>query len=117
MRILSSTKNLFLSMKTIKYDYFLAASFIWVWLVSMLDHYPTIKFQKTIIESEKNPFGLWLIEIDNGSVALFMTLKMMCLWIIAAIILCLYRTKKKMAYVSIIALSLTQLALLFYFLQ
>jgi len=91
--------------------------FIWVLLVSMLDHYLTIKLQSTILGEEKNPIGLFLIRIDEGSVALFMTLKMLFLWVIAGVLLTLYQFKKRMAYAGVIALSIVQLWLVSYFLK
>ena len=70
-------------------------------------------------------FGYWssawwiiifLIRLDGGSVALFMTIKMGFLWVIAGIILKLYEYKKKYAYAAIGVLSLLQLILIFFFL-
>ena len=96
-------------MRTIIYDRFILISFAWIWLVS------TIKLQQTIIQDEQNPIGRFLIELDSGSVALFMTIKMACLWVIAGIILSMYKDNKIRAYVCVIALSITQLLLLLYF--
>ena len=104
-------------MKTLYYDKIIAFGFLWVLLVSMIDHYLTIKFQQEIIASERNPLGRWLIGADGGSVALFMTLKMFFLWVIALIVLKLYEAKKKYAYTCIVALSIVQLFLIYYFLQ
>ena len=107
-------KNL-TKMRSILYDRFIVISFLWVWLISMLDHYLTIKLQQVIIHDEKNPIGLFLIELDSGSVALFMTAKMMCLWIIAGVILSFYHKNKTLAYVCVVALSIVQFFLLLYF--
>ncbi|SVB54830.1 uncharacterized protein METZ01_LOCUS207684, partial [marine metagenome] len=41
-------------MKTLYYDKIIAFGFLWVLLVSMIDHYLTIKFQQEIIASERN---------------------------------------------------------------
>ena len=84
-------------------------------MVSMVDHYLAIKFQETIIDYEWNPLGIYLINLDAGSVALFMTLKMGCLWVVAAIILRLYQVKKVVAYVAIGTLSFVQLLLMIFF--
>ena len=115
MRIISTLKKCLTKMRTIIYDRFILISFAWVWLVSMLDHYLTIKLQDTIAKDEHNPIGRFLIELDSGSVALFMTAKMACLWVIAAIILSIYKDSKIRAYICIIALSTCQLLLLLYF--
>ena len=101
--------------RAIKYDAFMAANFLWILLVSLIDHYLTIKLQDTILEEEQNPVGKFLILIDNG-VALFMTIKMLCLWIICIILLSIYKDSKIRAYVCITALSIVQLLLIIYFL-
>ena len=43
--------------RAIKYDVFMAANFLWILLVSLIDHYFTIKLQDTILEEEQNPVG------------------------------------------------------------
>jgi hypothetical protein len=115
MKFILALKKCLTKMRTIIYDRFILISFAWIWLVSMLDHYLTIKLQQTIIQDEQNPIGRFLIELDSGSVALFMTIKMACLWVIAGIILSMYKDNKIRAYVCVIALSITQLLLLLYF--
>ena len=89
--------------------------FLWVWAVSMLDHYLTIKLSETIATAEKNPIGLYLLRLDEGNPALFMTIKMMCLWIIFLICLKLYQWKPRNCLAALICLSLAQLFLVFYF--
>ncbi len=115
MKLFSSIKKYLTDMRTAKYDKFILLGFIWIWLISMLDHYATIKLQHDILENEKNPLGTFLINIDSGSVALFMTVKMICLWFIACIILSIYQENKVRAYLSIVALGMCQLLLLLYF--
>ena len=90
MKILRLFRGYLFRMKNIIYDKFLVLAFTWIWLISMLDHYMTIKMQETILDYEQNPIGSFLINLDSGSVALFMTAKMMCLWIIASIIISIY---------------------------
>jgi hypothetical protein len=103
-------------MYKLQYDRILLWGFVWILLVSMVDHYLAIKFQNSILEFEWNPLGVLLIHLDEGSVALFMTLKMGFLWVVAAIILRLYQFKKKYAYVAVAALSFVQLLLMIFFL-
>lgn len=91
--------------------------FLWIWCVSMLDHYWTIKLAETIVQAEKNPIGRWLLHFDGGNPALFMTIKMMCLWVIAIIIYKVYHWKPYAAVASLISLSAVQLFLVFYFLH
>jgi hypothetical protein len=48
---------------------------LFVIIVAAIDVYFAIKLQDSLIEHELNPIGRMLINIDNGSVALFMALK------------------------------------------
>ena len=93
----------------------LGCMMLWVWAVSMVDHYLTIKLQHSIILHEKNPLGLLLIVADGGSVALFMTLKMVGLWLIFFITIGLYRWRKVYGLFAMLLLSLIQLYLVMYF--
>jgi hypothetical protein len=86
-------------------------------MVSMLDHYLTIKLSETINHMEKNPLGKYLLEADSGSVALFMTVKMVGLWLICLVLIFLYKWRPKYAYISAFILSAIQLALVLYLLQ
>jgi len=91
--------------------------FSWIVLVSMFDHYLTIKLQDVIIHTEQNPIGRLLIKIDGGSVALFMTLKMFFLWIIFISIFYLYKWKKHYALITLKTLALLQTILVWYLLM
>ena len=88
---------------------------LWVWAVSMVDHYLTIKLQHSIMLHEKNPLGLLLLVADSGSVALFMTAKMIGLWLIFFITIGLYRWRKPYGLSAMLLLSLIQLYLVMYF--
>jgi len=48
---------------------------LFVIVVAAIDVYFAIKLQDSLIEHELNPIGRMLINIDGGSVALFMALK------------------------------------------
>lgn len=115
MKILRLFRGYLFRMKNIIYDKFLVLAFTWIWLISMLDHYMTIKMQETILDYEQNPIGSFLISLDSGSVALFMTAKMMCLWIIASIIISTYQESRVKAYIYAIVLCIVQFLLLLYF--
>tara|TARA_R100000951_G_scaffold113427_2_gene115425 strand:+ start:67 stop:399 length:333 start_codon:yes stop_codon:yes gene_type:complete len=101
----------------IQYDNFILLAFVWIFSVSMIDHYYTIKLEETILIEEKNPIGMALIEADQGSVALFMTTKMVFLWLIAIIILAVYQYKRWMAWASVVSLAITQTILILYFIK
>ena len=101
-------------MKRLSLPLFIAL-FVWVLLVSMIDHYYTIKLDHYILIEERNPVGLYLINLDGGSVALFMTIKMISLWGIAGVLCVLYKRKRSYAWAGIISLSIVQTLLLYYF--
>jgi hypothetical protein len=88
--------------------------FFWVWMVSMIDHYLTIKLSATINQEERNPIGIFLLELDRGSPALFMTTKMICLWIIAILTYKIYQWRPHVAIVSLVSLSIVQLILIIF---
>jgi hypothetical protein len=98
-------------------DLVFSLCFWWIFLVSMLDHYLTIKLQESILVDEINPLGIFLIKLDGGSVALFMTLKMAFLWLIYFILLELHKINKLYSIVPLIFLSLFQLMLLVFLLK
>jgi len=101
-------------MKRLSLPLFIAL-FIWVLLVSMVDHYYTIKLDHYILIEERNPVGLYLINLDGGSVALFMTIKMISLWGIGLILYILYKRKRSYAWAGLLSLSLVQILLVYYF--
>jgi len=90
--------------------------FIWIWLVSMLDHYFTIKLSATISQEERNPIGKWLLDLDGGNPALFMTVKMASLWVIALIIFKIWTYWRPIwAITCLLVLSIAQLLLVWFF--
>jgi formate/nitrite transporter FocA (FNT family) len=102
-------------MLKIRYNALIIFGLLWVIMVSMLDHYFTIKLQENILDYEQNPIGTFLIKLDSGSVALFMTVKMICLWLVVIAVILLYNIKKSYAYISLMSLCIAQLLLLLYF--
>lgn len=87
----------------------------WIFITSMIDHWVTIKFQKTIVEAEENPVGLFLIHIDGDGVALFMTLKMIGLWGIYYILTHLWNWRPRVAILSASILSAIQFFVMCYY--
>lgn len=50
--------------------------FTLVLMVSSVDLYLLIRYERVIMDTEENAIGLWLIRMDSGSIALFSALKM-----------------------------------------
>jgi hypothetical protein len=91
--------------------FFLGVLFLWIWAVSMVDHYYTIKLACTINEEERNPIGKALLAADDGNPALFMTVKMMSLWVIFFATIRLYYLRREYAYFTLGTMAVVQLLL------
>ncbi len=55
----------------------LTALWLFIGLVAAYDVYLSIKYQDTLRFQELNPIGIWLMEMDGGSVAAFMGAKLL----------------------------------------
>ncbi len=64
--------------------------------VAAYDVYLSIKFQATLHAMEENPLGRWLIALDNGDVALFMTAKMMGTMVVLLVLPAFYRFRRNL---------------------
>ena len=80
-------------------------------LVATVDIYWLIKNSEVILEYEKNPVGTWLINKDNGSVALFTSLKMLGTFIVITTLSVLYRLHAIKTIIVAGILALVQLIL------
>jgi hypothetical protein len=81
----------------------------------MLDHYYTIKLACTINEEESNPIGKVLLAADDGNPALFMTVKMMSLWVIFFACIRLYYLRKEYAYFTLGTMAVVQFLLVMHY--
>ena len=82
--------------------------------ISAIDLYWAIKNQHIMLNNEENPIGRYLIGLDDGSVALFMGLKMAGTILALGLLIVLYHYKKLYAWLSIISLTVAQFLLLHY---
>jgi hypothetical protein len=78
--------------------------------VDCLDIYFSIRYLD--YESELNPVGRWLIAADDGNVALFMSIKTFILAVVTATLPLVYIRIRTLAWVSLIALTLSRISLL-----
>ena len=81
-------------------------------LVAAYDTYLLVKLQESIVHFEKNPLGLLLLELDNGSVALFVACKLVGTSIVLGAIPVLYFCKRSWGLTVASALTAVQLAVL-----
>lgn len=84
--------------------------------VSAIDIYWLIRNSNVILEYEQNPMGTWLIHKDNGSVALFTSVKMLGTFLVITILSTLYRVHALKTLIVSGILALLQLILLCYLL-
>lgn len=71
-------------------------------LVALIDVYFSFKHSDNMTTGEFNPIGRMLIQLDNGSVALFMTLKMLSTMIVLVTLPAIFHVSKKHGYVTCI---------------
>lgn len=84
-------------------------------LVALIDVYFSFKHSDNMINGEFNPLGKFLIKLDDNSIALFMTLKMLSTMMVLSILPAIYHVSKKHGYVTCMGVFLFQ-AWLFNFL-
>ena len=81
-------------------------------LIAAYDTYLLVKLQESIVQFEKNPLGLLLLELDHGSVALFVACKLAGTSIVLGAIPVLYFCKRSWGLTVASALTAVQLAVL-----
>ena len=94
--------------------FYFAALWLAIGLISAIDLYWAVKNQHVMLENEENPVGRYLIRLDDGSVALFMGVKMAGTVLALGLLVFLYHYKKLYAWLSIISLTVAQFLLLRY---
>ena len=82
--------------------------------VQAYDMYWSIKLQDTLMQFELNPMGVWLMEIDDGSVALFMSTKLFGTFLALAILAALCHYKFQLGFLACCALICSQGFLLWF---
>ena len=82
--------------------------------ISAVDIYWAIVLQDVLIETELNPVGRFLIEFSNGDIALFMFCKIIGLVVVLGFLVILYNYRRRIAWISILGVSIFQLWLLWY---
>ncbi len=83
-------------------------------VVAINDVYWSFKTQEVLYESEQNPIGTWLIEMDGGDIALFMTAKMVGTMVVVMAIPLIYAIRRRIAHAVAGVLALFQSMLFLY---
>ena len=85
-------------------------------MVALYDIYWSFKMQDVLVEYELNPIGVWLIELDGGDIALFMTVKTMGTMCVVFAIPAIFFYRQRIGLVVAIGVASAQ-ALVFTFLN
>lgn len=92
---------------------------MWFWIgsVSALDTYFIVKFRSTLHETEENPVGRLLLELDGWDVSLFVGTKMLGTIMVLGVLALLYGWDRRFAFTITGVLCVMQGLLLFYILS
>ena len=82
--------------------------------VSMYDVYWSFKTQYVLAETEQNPIGTALIELDGGDIALFMTVKMLGTMAVILALPALFFFRRHWGLASCISVAMFQVCLFGY---
>jgi len=82
--------------------------------VECYDLYWSIKLQDVLYKSELNPFGRFLMDLDGGSVALFMAVKVASICLITAALPLLFVFRPRLAWILLTISVIWRLALLLF---
>ena len=94
--------------------YYYSVMWLAIGIISSIDIYWSITNQHMLMEMEENPVGRYLIHREDGSIALFMSIKVAGTILALGILVSLYHWKKKYAWPTIITLTVAQFLLLSY---
>lgn len=83
-------------------------------IVSVHDAALLVVNQESILEFEQNPIGSWLIQMNNGSVWLFVFLKLLGTSVVCAILASIFEYSKSLAMIVVSPLATFQAVLLSY---
>lgn len=86
----------------------LVAMWLFIAIVSALDVYCSIKYQFELLADEMNPLGRWLMQLDGGSVALFMACKFLGNLVVLGTLQLLYLRRYRLCLLAAAVLTAVQ---------
>lgn len=92
----------------------LAFCMLIVAVVAADDVYWSFKTQDVLAETEENPVGRWLIQMDGGDIALFMTCKMFGVLLVLLALPAIFWFRRSWGLICSISLAVFQIALFMY---
>jgi hypothetical protein len=87
---------------------------LFVAAVSVHDASLIVVNYQVIGETEQNPVGRWLLEIQDGAVALFVVVKLAGTALVCALLVTLFRHSQRIGTIAVVGLAAFQLMLLCY---
>lgn len=102
---------------TVNYKGITAVFCIWwliVCIVSAFDVYWIVRNQDVLLECEQNPVGVWLIQLDDGRVALFMAVKFFGTALVLSITPLIFLYARKFGYAIMCGLAAFMSGLFYY---
>jgi hypothetical protein len=94
------------------YRFLFLLAWLFVGFVECYDVYWSIKLQDTLYGNELNPIGRFLISLDGGDIALFMTMKVAAIILILGMLpIILWSHKVKIAWLLLSILFISRLGL------
>jgi len=94
--------------------YFFFAFWIWIGFVSCIDTALSLKYRDQLIHVEENPIAVWLLQIDDGTLAQFVAIKMFGTIIVLGCLITLLNFRIKWGLTIAIVLAMFQACLLGY---
>lgn len=82
--------------------------------VSSIDIYWSVRLHESLAESELNPLGQIIMNVDNTNIALFMGLKTFGTFLVLGFLAIFYKMRRRMAWGVISGVFLFQMWLLFF---
>jgi tellurite resistance protein TehA-like permease len=82
--------------------------------ISVHDALLVVLYRSTINQFEENPVGKWLLEIQGGSVGLFVSLKLIGTAVVLTVLITLYQIRPRLGILAALGLAVCQVLLFWY---
>lgn len=94
--------------------YFFFAFWVWIGFVSCIDTALSVKYRDQLIYVEENPIAVWILQMDDGTLAQFVAIKMFGTIIVLGCLITLLNFRMKWGLTVAVALAMFQACLLGY---
>ena len=101
------------ALKKIRENWFLLSMLV-IGSVSLFDTYLIWHFESEILSMEENPIGYWLLEMDNGSIGIFVRTKLAGTICVLSTLLMMWRLRSRIVFPVTTSVASYQVGLFFY---